>query len=118
MSAEKPVPYRWLAEFPTTNGQLVLGMLLAGLLTVVPLVLMAVGLGDRISESVLALLLGGALGLSGVSTYQKVQKWREMPESGAEEPPPGGEGVVVPNALQPVVSTPRPDLGVPDRGVL
>ena len=108
MSAEKPVPYRWLAEFPTTNGQLVLGMLLAGLLTVVPLVLMAVGLGDRISESVLALLLGGALGLSGVSTYQKVQKWREMPESGAEEPPPGGDPVRVdPYHGIPVTSPPR-----------
>jgi len=97
--------WKWLEDFPTTNAQIALGMALSTLVILVPLGMMVAGKQDNIAEGVLAMLLGASLALSGVSTYQKVQKWREMPASGQEEPPPGAP-------------TPRPDLGVPDRGVL
>ena len=82
-------PWQWLTDSPTTNGQIVLGMFLSSLCICVPLYLMVMGQKERIGEAALGLVLGAALGLSGVSTYQKVQKWREMPASGEEEPPPG-----------------------------
>lgn len=80
----------WLENFPTTNAKVVLGMVLTTIVILTPLGMMIVGRKDNIAEGVLAMLLGAALGLSGIATYQKVQKWKEMPESGKEEPPPPG----------------------------
>lgn len=76
--------YQWIETFPTTNGKVLLGMLLTTLVVVAGAVCMVRGV--EISEGVLALLLGGTLTLSGIAAYQKVQKWREMPASGEEEP--------------------------------
>ena len=81
--------FGWLEDFPTTNALIALGMVLTTVVIVTPLGMMVAGREASIDESVLALLLGASLTLSGVSTYQKVQKWKAMPESGQEEPPPG-----------------------------
>ena len=106
--------WQWLVDFPTTNGQLVFGLVLTTAVVGVPLWLMAVGLKERINETVIGMFLGATLGLSGVSTWQKVQKWKEMPESAADEP------VADPNAAAPNVRTlaARPDLGVSDKGIV
>lgn len=77
--------FSWVDGFPTTNGKILLGMLLVALIVVAALVAMLIGRG--VDEGVLTIILSAAIALSGIATWQKVQKWKAMPESAEEEPP-------------------------------
>jgi len=90
--------WQWITDFPTTNGQLVVGIILLTLVILVPLTLMALGLKDRLDLTLIGLLLGG-VGVTGATgTVQKVKKWQEAPDSSVEEPGAG-----------PPVVEPRPE---------